>query len=246
MKHIESEKVKVYWTNDYGRFKFLKGNRDIIEHKVKSIIKDVKEGINFLPFAPIVVNENMEIIDGQHRFVVSQQLKDNVYYIIAKETSIPIVPKINSKHSRWKAVDFLNSFIDMGKEPYMELKKFLNVYPSTNISTAFKLFPTGTIKGDGAREAFEDGVMKDTHKDVAYKLACLLKDMEDFCDNPFSSRMYQALMKLEGNGKYDHELMLNKFVESGRKLQNYKSGKEIIEAMESIINHKSRNKINIY
>lgn len=55
----------VYRTNNYDQFKRLVGNREVNPKRVKTIKKSVEE-IGYIP-NPIIVNENMEVIDGQGR-----------------------------------------------------------------------------------------------------------------------------------------------------------------------------------
>lgn len=112
INHIECS-TKIYYTTNYGAFNFLKGNRDINEAKVSKIKEAIKAGIDVLRYAPIIVNEQMEIIDGQHRYAVSRELKTNVYYVIHSSADLSIVPSINSNSTRWRTADFLNSYLDL-------------------------------------------------------------------------------------------------------------------------------------
>lgn len=245
MKHTPSN-TEIYYTTEYANFKWLKGNRDLNEAKIKKILKAIESGVNVLKYAPIIVNENMEIIDGQHRFTVAKQLQTNVYYVIHPDADLSIVPTINSNSSRWKTADFLNSYCDLGKPAYIELLKFIDQYPKTRLPTAAKIFHSGKAANEAAIEAFKDGQLKTDHKELAYELADLLTDFTDHMDNPYSSRMYAVMLQLKDNGKYDHQLMLRKLKESGRRIEKIDSVKTIIEDMESIINHRTRNRITIY
>lgn len=65
MNNILEKDLKTYITRDYSVFKYLSGNRDINLHNVNNIVKNVLEN-GLLPTI-VIVNENMEVIDGQHR-----------------------------------------------------------------------------------------------------------------------------------------------------------------------------------
>jgi len=246
MKHIESE-TKIYFTKDYGRFRFLKGNRDINERKVQKIIESIQNGIDVLRYAPIIVNENMEIIDGQHRFAVSRQLKCNVYYVIDKTADLSIVPSINSKSSKWKTADFLNSYLDLKKPEYEILNDFMNnQFPRLNLPTAITLLYNGTAAhGAEAKEAFQDGTYKVRFLDKATEICRFLNDFESYTDNPFSGRFIHVAAKLLSSEKYNHEMMIEKLIQSGRRIERLDTPKSIIEDMESIINHKLSKRITI-
>lgn len=245
MEHKESS-TKIYYTNEYGRFKFLKGNRDINESKVRKIREDIESGIDFLKYAPIIVNENMEIIDGQHRYSVARELKCNVYYVINHAASLEVVPAINSKSTKWRSVDFLNSYVDLKRPVYCALKDFISHYEGVSIPTAAKMFHTGNTHDNAGMEAFQEGTLTAEHQDFAHEIAILLCDFKPYADSPFSRRMFSVMISLHNNGKYDHALMLRKLEESGRRLENSDSPKAIIQEMESIVNHKSKNRIIIH
>lgn len=89
---MDKEIAKVYETYDYDKFHIMeKGNRDI-DHD-KKIALSMKE--DFL-FSPILVNEKMEIIDGQNRFFASKALGKPIYYIIKNGYGIREVRILNS------------------------------------------------------------------------------------------------------------------------------------------------------
>ena len=242
MKHLESN-TQIYFTTEYGELKFLKGNRDINASKVEKIIKDVKSGIDLFKYAPIIVNENMEIIDGQHRFAAARALKVNVYYVIM-QADLSIVPSINSKGSRWRTVDFLNSYVDLKKENYVDLQNFIKTYERISLPIAIRLFHTGKSESDkDSMDAFQDGELSNKFRGEAHKYSTILCDFIPFTDNPFSQRMFQTIMQIHGNGKYNHELMIKKLNDSSRRIEDLKSAKTIIQNMESIINYKSKTRI---
>jgi hypothetical protein len=245
IKHVESN-TKIHYTTDYGRFKFLKGNRDINEGKVNKIKKVIQAGIDVLKYAPIIVNEAMEIIDGQHRFAVSREMKGNVYYVIHKEADLSIVPTINSNSSKWRNIDFLNSYADLKKPAYLSLIKFMEEFSGIGLSTAIKIVHAGTMEVSDAVESFRDGVLSNDHIELAHKVATLLNDFRPHMENPFSSRMFRVMLQLMDNGKYDHALMLKKLQDSGRRIENLTSPKTIIQDMESVINHRMKERVIIH
>lgn len=245
MEHVESN-TKIFFTTDYGRFKFLKGNRDINESKVNKIKEVIKQGVDVLKYAPIIVNEAMEIIDGQHRFTVSMQLRTNVYYVIHKEANLSIVPTINSNHTKWRNVDFFYSYLDLKKPDYLKLQDYLDQYPRVGLNTAIKMLHSGTPNDSQAVEDFRDGKLNCAHEQKTRMLTELLKDLELFTDNPYSSRFFLVMMQLNGNGKYDHEFMKKKLAESNMRIESVKTVKTIIQDMEIIINHRAKNRIIIH
>ena len=75
MKEINT----VYETKDYKTFSFLSNNRNISNHHVNRIINSMKKK---RLISPILVNENFQIIDGQHRFLAQKQLKFSIPFVV--------------------------------------------------------------------------------------------------------------------------------------------------------------------
>jgi hypothetical protein len=111
----------VYVTTDYSIFRTLTGNREPKSPHVKRIAKSMKEKQLLVP---IIVNEKMELIDGQHRFLACKSLGLPVYFIIQNGYSIPEVQRINTASCNWGSTNFVQSYIDTGNENYIVFKQF--------------------------------------------------------------------------------------------------------------------------
>jgi len=241
---VESS-VKVYFTNDYGQFKFLKGNRDINEKIVKRIIDSIKvDGINLLKYKPINVDSNMNILDGQHRFTVCMQLKQPVFFIIEDEIALRSIAKINSNSSNWRIKDYLNSYTDLGLTAYLKVQELHNEFPMSPIVIA-SLLMYGDSRGNNIQDKFKDGLVEVIFEDEARELLEVLNDFLDHTIRPFSNRFTQAIERLRRGGKYDHALMISKMKQSGLKIDRIDSAKSIIAQMEEIINYRMKDRIRI-
>ena len=72
-------KNKIHVTSDYDQFTYLVGNRDIVNKHVKSLSAEID---NRDLEIPIIVNEKMEVCDGQHRLEAYKVLGKPVPYIV--------------------------------------------------------------------------------------------------------------------------------------------------------------------
>lgn len=91
-------------TKEYDKFKYLDVNREIMDSNVKKLEKDIlKNGLQ----VPIVVNEDYEIIDGQHRFIALRRNKMVVVYIINRTARDENIATIQESR-KWTALDFCN------------------------------------------------------------------------------------------------------------------------------------------
>ena len=85
---------QVYKTEDYFLFKPIDGNRNKNLLHINRLKKSMES--NYL-FTVIIVNENYEIIDGQHRFEVIKELKLPLYYIVCNGYGLNEVHILNAK-----------------------------------------------------------------------------------------------------------------------------------------------------
>ena len=134
----EREKTyNVYVTKDYSIFKRLVGNRDIPESRISKIVESIQT-IGWV-HNPIIVNEKMEVIDGQGRLTALQRLKMPVEYIIAEGAGNKECIYMNMNMVNWKLPDFIKSYAEQGNENYQRLLSLMQRYANGNldiISTA--------------------------------------------------------------------------------------------------------------
>ena len=131
------EAYKVYITKDYSIFKRLVGNRDIPESRISKIVESIQT-IGWV-HNPIIVNEKMEVIDGQGRLTALQRLKMPVEYIIAEGAGNKECIYMNMNMVNWKLPDFIKSYAEQGNENYQRLLSLMERYANGNldiISTA--------------------------------------------------------------------------------------------------------------
>lgn len=127
----------VYVTKDYSIFKRLVGNRDIPESRISKIVESIQT-IGWV-HNPIIVNEKMEVIDGQGRLTALQRLKMPIEYIIAEGAGNKECIYMNMNMVNWKLSDFIKSYAEQGNENYQRLLSLMQRYANGNldiISTA--------------------------------------------------------------------------------------------------------------
>lgn len=121
----------VYETMDYDRFKFIDGNRDINKTNKKNIIESFGEQGQRYVTNPIIVNEKMEIIDGQHRFEASRELGMPIQYIIVEGIGREAVQDLNRAQLKWALSNFVgfHRVTDESFERLFDLLKLYNDVP---------------------------------------------------------------------------------------------------------------------
>tara|TARA_R110002167_G_scaffold248456_1_gene454457 strand:+ start:31 stop:771 length:741 start_codon:yes stop_codon:yes gene_type:complete len=240
MNHEESS-IKINFSLKYGDFKFLKGNRDINEKKVNKIIDSIQiDGIDILKYSPIIVDKELKILDGQHRFYVSKKLGRPVFYVIVEDFGIKGVTRINSNSSNWKVKDFLNSFIDMKFEAYIKINELMKSHRATPLLIG-ALLHESTAYMKQQKDTFNDGLMKINHLEYTEKLLNVCKDFSFYTRNPYSRSFIEAIQQIRKSKNYDHEEMKKKLKMSGHKIDRLENKKTISRQIEEIFNFKNSN-----
>lgn len=98
----------VFCETNYKVFKKLNGNRSINMKIVNRIIESIKK-VGQIP-VPIVVNENMEVIDGQNRLEAFEILGLPVYYVITNGAGTSECIMLNINQTPWKLGDYIDTY----------------------------------------------------------------------------------------------------------------------------------------
>lgn len=248
MNHTPSQ-TTVYYTSQYKAFKFMPGNRIINDRKIKKIINDIDDGLNMLRYCPIVVLEDMTIIDGQHRFQVCKILKQPVFYIVAKPISLYDVARINSRTERWKPADFLRCYAEVGNKHYKLLQQFMADYQGMPVSSAIYLLYVG-LQGDRSAQMmrrFEQGRFEVRDYDDACTIAnaAALFQRDDFSAH-FSASFLKAIRTILIAAKCNMEVMMSKYERASHLLTPLSNHKAYLSALEDVYNYQNSKRNTIY
>lgn len=141
-------------TYEYSRFKFGKWNRDIKEKNLHKLDKEVKK--NGWKKHPIMVNENFEIIDGQHRLVYARTHNLPVYYTVIDGLNAQDCVIMNNTRTAWALEDYIKLYVSHENENYIRLQELMNEYdflPTTVITSIIK----GSLSGGSISGVIKNG-----------------------------------------------------------------------------------------
>lgn len=204
---LSPEELIIHQTYNYSMFKTIKGNRQLNPANYSKLLASMKE--RFL-ISPILVNEEMEIIDGQHRKEVCEALGYPVFYHIKKGYSIDEVKIANTTGATWTLGDFLELHISNGLDEYIEFKSLIEHY-NVSITDLLKVISTFQNKNlTLVTNEFKDGKIEALA--LHGKLLDFLGALEDF--NHFkhykTSYFFGGFLRLYNCDYYDHARMLTK------------------------------------
>ena len=248
---------QVYETYDYSIFKQLTGNRSYNMPNIRRL-KDsfAKKQIE----NPIIVNENFEVIDGQHRLKTCTELGLPVHFIICNNLGLQEVQMLNSNMSNWKREDYLNSYCNMGLEPYLQFRDFMEDYPDFGIAACEALLTqrlsggklmtrdkehSTNNSGSIAVKYFEHGDLHIPDLNLSRKQADMILQIKPFYDGFNRATFVRAMIGLFRNPNFDFKTFIKKLEMQPKALGNRNNVGQFKELIEDIYNYRSHNKVSL-
>lgn len=152
---------KIYLSRDYEMFKIIQGNRFVDPKRVYDLKTSIEEN-GWLP-SPIMVNERYEIIDGQGRFLALKALEMPIEFVIAPNADMREVIALNTSSTRWRMMDYIDSYADRGVIQYITLRQLLDKYMRSetlnlrSILTVINLIDKSVADGNMAERQLKKG-----------------------------------------------------------------------------------------
>lgn len=155
----------VYEETDYSKFSRLAGNRGVDVKRKNKIMQSIKK-VGYVR-SPIVVNEKLEIVDGQGRFEVLRELGKPIHYVIAYGAGVKECQWMNIGQTNWKTFDYIKSYAELGNESYIMLLKLIKENEWMRIEEIYGAV-TNKIQGHGrCGTLLKNGSFKMTKEDYA-------------------------------------------------------------------------------
>jgi len=249
---------KVYKTNKLEIFKPIVGNRPTNPMHIRRLSSSIKQ--NGLLQNPIIVNEKMQVIDGQHRLSAAKLADSSIYYIIAKGYNLKDVQTLNLNQKNWNKKDFMDGYAAMGIESYVKLKDFVNYNKVFNITDCIALCSNGAASKSSSlsnkyrpslkkpinlKEVFEEGTWKGKDFKLAQENADKLKMIKPYYDGYRRSTFIGTMLQLLKNDNFNFIQFLDKLKFQKNKLQDSTSVSQYKLLIEDIYNYKRREKVNL-
>lgn len=159
----------VYSTENYDQFVLMKENRAIKGARIAKVRKSIEK--NGYVFNPIIVNEKMEIIDGQARFEVLREKGLPIQFIVKEGLGARECIALNTTVSVWTIKDYVESYMNQGSKDYERLWYLLDKYSTYGINCMDLMF---AIHGQASvpMNAIKDGefVCSEEQQEEADKL----------------------------------------------------------------------------
>lgn len=193
-------------------------------------------------FTVIIVNENYEIIDGQHRFEVIKELSLPLHYIVCNGYGLDEVHILNQNSKTWKADDFLQGYVNLGLADYVKYKEFKEQYNLGHNET-MALLQNRKDKGD--IDIFYKGLFKVADYQEAVKTIEKILLIEPYYNGVRRRTFIYTMLSLFENPAFEFSEFLQKLKLQPSALQDCVKIEQYKVLIEEIYNYKRRDKVNL-
>ncbi|MGW5464706.1 ParB N-terminal domain-containing protein [Staphylococcus warneri] len=201
---------EVFETTNYNIFKFSEFNRNVVYRK--DLMDEAKRGF----IAPIIVNEDFIVIDGQSRLKHAEYANAPIKYMVVPGLTEQDIVRMNTTQLSWSLKDYIQSYANSGKKEYQMLIGLLNEHyanPSSVIAVALNMTDTGTKPTDIVKNG--NFKFKNYDKTVEflkyYKRFVIETGLRNFSKLPMAVHTMYKIKKI------DEEYLIKKVKESKEK-----------------------------
>jgi hypothetical protein len=256
--HVQTGKEvnKVYQTSDLSIFKQIDGNRVPNLQHIKRLADSIR--VYGMKCNPILVNERMEVIDGQHRLMAAKEAESFVYYIIVNGYSLNEVHTLNLNQKNWTKKDFMEGYADMGIESYIKLRDFANKNDDFGFTSCIALcqnIGTGSTrtlavqsysnKLDRSAQIFEQGTWKTGNMDIAQDMANKIRMIKTYYSGYSRQTFVLTMMGLFQKETFDFNDFMHKIRLQPTAMVDCATSEQYKTLIEDIYNYRSRNKVSL-
>ena len=231
---------QVHTTTDYFLFKPIDGNRNKNVLHLKRLKQSMEQ--NYL-FTVIIVNENYEIIDGQHRFEIIEELGLPLHYIICDGYGLSEVHVLNQNSKNWQADDYLQGYCDLNYPQYIAFKNFCKKH-DLNTASGMLLLNNGN-RSKRAIAVFNSGKFVISDINNAEKIAYMLNHIKPMYKGYSRTSFIYAILKLSKNPYFEIIEFITKLKLQPAALFDCVNVDQYVALIEEIYNYRRREKVNL-
>jgi hypothetical protein len=242
-QHVPMNAIQVHTTKDYSLFKTLNGNRDVNQLHLTRLKESIKK--NHL-ITIIMVNDKFEIIDGQHRYLISQELNLPINYIISKNYGLNEVQILNANMKNWQTMDYVNGYCDLGYKDYIIYRDFVEEY-SLNNQVAILILSGEQPGGNdvSVSSKFKEGLFKVNNINNSIRIVEKLQMIKPYYDGCMRRSFVIAMLGMFKNQNFEFTEFIAKLKQQPTTLQDCTNTTQYRSLIEEIYNYRRREKVNL-
>ena len=234
-------------TKDYSMFKFTEDNREggIRQSHVNRLVESIQK-CNLLAFRPILVDQDFNIIDGQHRTKAAEKLGLEIYYEVRHSVDSEEMILLNIAKT-WTTPDYLNYYVKHNYPEYIKLKSFMN---ENKLTAKVALNMTHHSRKEEFT-SFKDGkyvfkpIIATENLGVCYIIIDQIKNFNGHSPYTNSSKFWKALTRMINAPEFELKKWLANFEKFCHKMVAKATMQGYLFVMMEIFNHRNNKKIQL-
>ena len=242
---------KVYSTKNYDLLKVNGLNRELTISNVKNLVIQIaNNGLK----NPIIVDTELTITDGHHRYQALKELGYNIEFVVDERVALTYVDRVKDMQSHNHSVSYtvkqlleMNSKID---ENYLRLKNMVDKYGFGINTTCDILYGKQTklkdtyVQGKLRRRGtgfieLRMNITKDMIDSKKYDFE-YLKNISEVHSNLLNGRVISLLVSLKNNQGLDFNQFLDKAQKNISKIESLYNTNTKFDFVEKLYNYKSK------
>tara|TARA_R100000278_G_scaffold122607_2_gene109214 strand:- start:692 stop:1429 length:738 start_codon:yes stop_codon:yes gene_type:complete len=232
---------KIYITSDYNSFNTLKGNRAVNELHVRRLVEAIKEKDLQIP---IIVDHNMNVLDGQHRLESYKIVGRPVHYIVKDKFDLQDVRNVNSVNRKWNLTEYLMSYCKLGKKDYQLLEWFHRTYEFGIVECVAMLNGKGYVNAQLNKD-FKKGLFKIDDLEQGKAWAKSINACGEYFEYYKKRSFVHAMLHCLKDKTFKFSIFLQRLKNNSSKLKNQASRNDFIVNIERLYNHGTNSKFKI-
>lgn len=225
-------KTAIRETADYSIFKLLPHNRPVVQSHVIRLMHSMADRPHLRISRPVLVNEDYQVIDGQHRLKASELNNQSVYFMVVPGLTIDDARLLNALQRTWSLLDYAYSYASSKIPAYVQ---YVRTYEARELPPSVVMEYMTQSQGSRRQHEFRVGELKQVEQKA-------LDERLDRCEDVIAafpktatpyvvSMAFLTVLKTEG---YDHDRMLKKIARA--KLQPQPDRVSYIRELERAYN----------
>lgn len=239
MPELQELENVVQSTTDYDRFTILGANRRLNRPHVNKLKIALEENGNFTKSVPVLVNQRMEVIDGQHRLEACRELRLPVYYTVVSGLSIKDARNMNILQRNWRVSDYLESYVNEGLPAYIKLNQLVEDYGDVFGLSILILYANGKQYSGYGRD-YRTGDLPDFDLEKARDRLDDLSQLRIIFPGFATKVMAVALLNIMNSPNYDQDRMVRCVSRKADTMKVYQLLTENMRQLEEVYNNRAR------
>lgn len=203
-----AKNVEILETDDYDIFKQLPHNRPLVKNHVRLIARSMMERPHLRPARPVLVNDKMQVIDGQHRLAASRVNGQTVYYMIVPRLDVEDARQLNALQRTWRILDYAYSYASSKVPAYVQ---FVEAYENYGLAPSVVLEIMMKNRSNSRQIHFRTGLLDQVEQnELDDKLGRVKEVIDAYPDVKHTYNLAMAMLTIMKLDDYDHERLVKK------------------------------------